>query len=124
MPTFSSRTTGLLILRLGLSIVLLWFGFSQLFDGINWVALVPDWAANLLHLPPAIIILINGSFEVVAGLFLAVGVWTRWLTLLLALHLALITFVMGLTSIGVRDFGLATAALSLFFLEEKSTKNI
>jgi len=111
-----SRTqAGLLVLRLGLASVFLWFGFSQLLDGINWVGWVPEWAVALLHLPPAFIVLGNGLFEVVFGAFLALGLWTRFVALLLTLHLALITFDIGLTATGVRDFGLtlATAALAL-----------
>jgi uncharacterized membrane protein YphA (DoxX/SURF4 family) len=107
---------GLLILRLGLAAVFLWFGFSQLFDGINWVSLVPEWAVNIAHLPPAMIVLANGLFEVVFGTLLALGILTRYVAILLALHLAFIAFQMGLTAIGVRDFGLVTALIALGFL--------
>ncbi len=106
---------GLLVLRLGLASVFLWFGFSQLLDGISWVGWVPEWAVTLLHLPPAMIVLGNGLFEVVLGALLGMGLWTRFVALLLTLHLALITIEIGPTAIGVRDFGLtlATAALAL-----------
>lgn len=107
---------GLLILRFGLAAVFLWFGFSQLLDGIHWVSLVPDWAVNLVHLPPAMIVLGNGLFEVVLGGLLAMGLWVRLSALLLGLHLALITFDIGLTAIGVRDFGLVAATIALAFL--------
>ncbi|MFZ2886545.1 MAG: DoxX family membrane protein [Minisyncoccia bacterium] len=104
------------ILRLGLAAVFLWFGFSQLMDGINWVGWVPEWAVSLLHIPPAMIVLANGAFEVIAGGLLALNLFTRWAALALALHLAVITFDIGLNAIGVRDFGLmmATIALALF----------
>jgi hypothetical protein len=46
------------------------------------------------------------------------GIWTRWAALLLALHLAVITFDIGLSAIGVRDFGLTVATLALVFLVE------
>ncbi|MES2135303.1 MAG: DoxX family protein [Patescibacteria group bacterium] len=110
---------GVLVLRLGLSAVFLWFGFSQLMDGIAWVAWVPEWAVNLLHLPPAMIVLGNGLFEVVFGTLLAIGLWTPYIALILALHLAVITFDIGLTAIGVRDFGLTIATIALALLAKK-----
>ena|SRR3990167_2945442 len=109
--------TGLLILRLGLSVVFLWFGFSQLLDGISWVAWVPEWAVSLTHLPPVFIVLANGLFEVVFGTLLAMGLWVRYVALILALHLAVITFDIGLNEIGVRDFGLTMAVIALALLE-------
>lgn len=109
-----------MILRLGLAIVFLWFGFSQLFDGINWVSWVPEWAVNLLNIPPAMIVLLNGSFEVVAGALLALNIYTRWVALALAIHLFVLVIEIGLTPIGMRDFGLMMATLALVFLcEEK-----
>lgn len=103
------------ILRNGLAAMFLWFGFSQLFDGVNWVGWVPDWIVSIVHLPPAMIVLLNGSFEVVAGILLALGIWVRPIAFLLAAHLAIITLEIGLSAIGVRDFGLTVATLSLAF---------
>ncbi len=107
---------GITILRFGLAAVFLWFGFSQLLDGLNWVGWVPEWAVNLLHIPPAFIVLLNGAFEVVAGSLLALNIMTRWVALALAAHLALITIEIGATAIGVRDFGLTIATLALALL--------
>ena len=115
----ASHEWGVTILRLGLAAMFLWFGFSQLLDGINWVSWVPEWAVNTLHLPPAMIVLANGAFEVIAGALIAFNVLTRWVALALALHLAIITVEIGMTQIGVRDFGLTMATLALVFLASK-----
>lgn len=112
---------GLYLLRFGLAALYLWFGFSQIFDGVAWVAWVPEWTVNLLHLPPAMIVLLNGSFEVICGVLLAVGLFVRPVAFILALHLALITYDIGLTAIGVRDFGLTMATLALAFLSTPKT---
>lgn len=117
MPA-TSHAWGLLLLRAGLGITMLWFGFSQIFDAVTWVTWVPEWAVNVLHIPPAMIVLLNGAFEVIAGAFLVLNFWTRWVALVLALHLALIVYEIGITAIGVRDFGLMAALLGLFFLDE------
>lgn len=116
--SMTSHEWGKTILRLGLAAMFLWFGFSQLLDGVNWVSWVPEWAPALFHIPPAMIVLLNGAFEVVAGCLIACNILTRWAALALAAHLALITFEIGMTQIGVRDFGLTMATLALAFLAE------
>jgi uncharacterized membrane protein YphA (DoxX/SURF4 family) len=113
---------GLLILRLGIAAVFLWFGFSQLFDSLAWVAIVPDWAVNILNIPPAMIVLGNGVIEVVLGSLLALGFWVRIVSFILALHLIPITLDMGFTAIGVRDFGLTLASFALSFLYDSKEK--
>ena len=112
----SRNEWGVVMLRLGLAAVFLWFGFSQLTDGLNWVGWVPEWAVELLNIPPAMIVLLNGAFEVVAGALLAFNILTRWVALALAAHLLVITIDIGLTPIGVRDFGLMMATFALAFL--------
>ena len=119
-----SNEWGILILRLGLAALFLWFGFSQLLDGLNWVSWVPAWAVALLHIPPAMIVLANGSFEVVAGSLLALNIWVRWAALLLALHLAVLVFDIGPNPIGVRDFGIMMATFALVFLEPETRVEI
>lgn len=111
------ETAGLHILRLAMAGVYLFFGFSQLFDGVNWTSLVPMWASNLIHLPPAMIVLANGLFEVVLGSLLAAGLFVTPIAILLALHLFVIALGFGFNPIGVRDFGLSFATLALGFFE-------
>lgn len=117
---------GLHLLRLGLAAVFLWFGFSQLMDGIHWVTIVPDWAVSFLHLPPAMIVLLNGSFEVIMATLLAMGFFVRITSLVLALHLLLIAFDFGFTATGIRDLGLviATLALSFIFTKKPSVEEV
>lgn len=116
MNTMSKHEIAYHILRIGLALLFLWFGFSQLFDGLSWVAWVPDWASELLHIPPAMIVLLNGLLEVVLGALLAMNLCVRIVAAILAAHLALITLEIGMTAIGVRDFGLTIATLALAFL--------
>lgn len=107
---------GVHFLRLALSAIFLWFGFSQLFDGINWVGYVPTWASNLLHLPPAMIVMGNGLFEVVLGALMAMGIMVRIVSLILALHLIPIALSLGSDPSGIRDLGLSAATLTIFFI--------
>ena len=53
-------------------------------------------------------------FELVFGLTLFVGFYTRLSAFLVALHLLDITFTVGYSAIGVKDFGLSISALAVF----------
>lgn len=117
MTTF--QRYGLIVLRIGLSILYLWFGFSQLLDGADWISWVPAWAVTLTHLQPLVIVHLNGLFELVMGTLLVTGLWVRPVALLLSAHLALVTFDIGLTAIGMRDLALTAATFALGMLTEE-----
>lgn len=119
----SRQQLGVNLLRLGLAFVFLWFGFSQLMDSLKWVTIVPQWAVDFIHLPPAMIVMANGLFEIVLGSLLALGFFVRIISFVLALHLLVIAFDFGFTATGVRDLGLvvATFAFSLIYTKEKNT---
>jgi len=106
---------GQVLLRGGLVALFLWFGLSQIAAPAEWIAWVPTWTAAFA--PAQTLVMLNGAFEVILGLALAAGFLTRWVALLLALHLFLIAFEVGYNDIGVRDFALGVATLSLFFFE-------
>ena len=107
---------GVYLLRYGLAGVFLWFGFSQLMNSLIWVSVVPEWASNLLHIPPAMIVLGNGLMEVILGSLLAMGFFVRIISLILALHLLPIAMEFGFVATGIRDFGLSIASLALSFM--------
>ncbi len=102
-----------MILRYGLALVFLWFGISQLLDPEMWIGYLPGFLQSMSN--PSVFIYANAVFEIVASILLIFGIWTRWVSGLLALHLAGITATIGLTSVGVRDFGLTIAAFALAF---------
>lgn len=105
---------GISILRIALSFVFIWFGLSQIGNAAQWVGFVPDWATSIMS--AGALVYLNGIFEVIAGLMLAIGMFPRYVALLLGLHLLVISSSLGFTAIGVRDIGLAFATFSLFFL--------
>ena len=112
------------MLRTGLVILFLWFGLSQVMAPGDWVAWVPQWTESL-GLSATMIVLLNGLFEVVLGVLLAIGFYTRIAALLLSLHLLFIAYEIGYNDIGVRDFALAVTgiALSLFGPDKYSLDN-
>ena len=101
------------ILRIGLSLVFLWFGISQLSDPNSWIGILPQWTAGLAF-PQVTFIYLNGGTEVLFGTLLLVGFFTRIAALILALHLIGIIASVGYSDIAVRDFGLMCATFSVF----------
>jgi uncharacterized membrane protein YphA (DoxX/SURF4 family) len=99
------------VLRIGLSLVILWFGFSQLVEQQSWMGYMPasmqTMHQRMMGFPePTTLVLLNGAFEVVLGVLLLLGIWVRPVAGLLALHLLGIVFSLGYNEIAVRDFGL------------------
>ncbi len=101
-----------IVLRLAIAAVFVWFGVSQLVNSDAWVGLVPVWATGF-GINAFFVVHFNGVFEILMGLFLSLGIFTRWVALILAAHLFVITTHLGLSAVGVRDFGLSFATLSI-----------
>ncbi|MGC9610838.1 MAG: DoxX family membrane protein, partial [Minisyncoccia bacterium] len=108
-----------LVLRLGIAAVFMWFGVSELLNPAQWVGFIPGWATASFGLSAGILVVLNGLFEIVAAILLALNVLSRWVALLLSLHLFIIVGEVGLGPIGVRDFGLAIMALAFAMLDEE-----
>ena len=102
------------VLRIGMAIVFLWFGTQQLLHTSAWIGLIPKSVMSISGLTAATLVHFNGAFEIVFGLCLLFGFFTRTTALLLALHILDITYVVGYNAVGVRDFGLSIATIALF----------
>ena len=101
------------ILRWGLALVFFYFGFSQIINPSAWTSFVPVFLTNLF-LSANNIVILNAIAELTLGVFLATGVYTRFSSLILSLHLFFISISMGFTPTAIRDFGLAIATLVIF----------
>ena len=102
------------VLRIGMAIVILWFSTQQFINSSYWTAYVPDSIVSLTGLSAVALVHVNAVFELVFGVMLLFGIYVRLSALLLALHLFDIMYVVGYSEIGMRDFGLAVATLSVF----------
>ena len=102
-----------IVVRLGMSAVFIWFGLSQLIDPAPWTGYVPDAAASLVGGNVTLLVLLNGWFEVVAGLTLALGLQVRLVSFLLGAHLIVISTSLGTSALAIRDYGLSIATLSI-----------
>ena len=99
------------LVRIGLALVFLWFGSQQLMNPQQWTSFIPSFITFISAIK---MVVLNGWFEVVLGVALLAGFHVRPVALLLGLHLLSIAFSVGLSPIGVRDFGLSFATLSIF----------
>src|SRR3989344_2442978 len=102
------------VVRIGLALVFLWFSSQQLLHTDQWIRLIPEWATSLSGLSAAALVKFNGIFELIFGTALLLGFFTRIVSGFLALHMLHIMFTVGYGGIGVRDFGLAMATISVF----------
>jgi uncharacterized membrane protein YphA (DoxX/SURF4 family) len=102
------------VLRLAMVAVILWFSLQQFLHNDQYMAYVPDSVVALSHLSATVLVFFNAVFELVFGVLLAFGWQTRIVSLLLALHLFDIMYVVGYGQIGARDFGLAVATFVVF----------
>lgn len=105
--------TGKIILRVSLSLLFLWFGISQIYSPNNWIGFVPNFVIHII--PANSIVLLNGSFEILFGLMMLTGFYLRFSSFLMGIHLLVIAFAMGFSSIAVRDYAITLATISLVF---------
>ncbi|MBI4155233.1 DoxX family membrane protein [Candidatus Woesearchaeota archaeon] len=109
---------GPLVLRLGLAIVLLWFGINEVLNPLLMAGYIPNWFTNLSPISINSFMILNGSFEILLGILLVLGLFTRIAAILTTLHLLFIIIALGYNEIAIRDFGLFMAALSLSLTKE------
>ena len=107
-----------LVLRVGLGLVLLWFGISEVINPVSMQGYIPSWFRAILFFNVNTFIFLNGVIEILLAVLLILGLFTRLVAILTALHLLAITIAVGYNEIGVRDFGLFMAALSLALMRE------
>ena len=105
------------VLRVSLSIVYLYFGISQLIRPETFIGWLPPEVA-LIPISPRSFVVLNGGFEVFFGTLLFLGLYRRLSAFLLGTHLMGITFTIGFTEIGMRDFGLAASTLAIVLISE------
>lgn len=102
------------LLRIASSLVFLWFGIQQLLFPDSWVGFVPNFFIGI-GFSAKFLVVCNAVLELTLGSFLIFGLYTRFASLILGLHLIGISLSIGISPTAIRDFGLAFATLSIFF---------
>jgi len=111
----NNKNYSTVIIRISLALVLLWFGIDEIINPENWFGYIPSWVSDNLPFSLDFLISLNGIFEIFIGLLLLIGLYTRIIAFIAALHLLSITIAIGYNEIGIRDFGLTLMAVSLIF---------
>lgn len=101
------------VLCIGLGLVFLYFGFQQVYSPDAWAGFIPSFLSQGVMTVNNWVML-NGVLELTLGIFLIIGLYTRFSALILSVHLFFIALSIGFTPIGVRDFGLAVATFVIF----------
>ena len=107
------REIASIIVRIGMSLVFLWFGLNQLFSPDSFMGYLPGFVAVSGFAMQAV--LLNGALEVILGGLLLAGLFTRVVAVLLVLHLLSISFGLGYNDVLIRDIGLMFATSSIYF---------
>ena len=107
--------SGRILLRFSMASVFLLFGINQVYAPTQWVGFVPQFLTNLLS--PGLIVILNGSLEIILSLFLFFGIYRRGVSLILGAHLLAITLTLGFTPLAIRDMGLSLATFSIAFFK-------
>ena len=107
---------GLLALRLGIAGVFVWFGISKFIAPFSWVKWMPSWFLNSLPITQNAFIYIMGGFEVIVGIFILMGYFTKIAAALAALQLLGIIVSIGVNEITTRDLGLLFLAIGIGLL--------
>ena len=122
-----------IVLRIAMALVFLWFGFNQVFNPVNFIGYLPGWMmgpsqpgtmgnmmavmmgsqAGFSTAQASGFVIANGVFEIIFGLLLLSGIFTRIVALLLGLHLLFISLELGYGDLMIRDFGLAVATFAV-----------
>lgn len=108
-----------LILRIGISLVILYFSSQQFVNPSSWIYFLPSWTESM-PISQIKFIYLNASFELIFGLMLLAGFYTRIVATLLAFHVLGIAISIGYNPTGMRDFGIFIALVSIA-LNEKSS---
>lgn len=110
-----NKNYSIVIIRISLALVLLWFGIDEVLNPEAWFGYIPIGLSQILPISNDIFITLSGIFEIIVGIMLLVGLYTRIIALIVALHLFFIIISVGYNDIGVRDFGLMAMSISLIF---------
>jgi len=110
------ETIGLLLLRLGLGGVFLVFGIDKFFHPKLWSAYMPPWFSGILPIELFTFIYLLGVFEIIVGVLVLIGLYTRSAAIISAAFLLGIIASLGFNDIVIRDAGLLFLALGIAVL--------
>ena len=119
----SKNQASLWSLKIGLAAVFLWFGVDKFFHPNYWIdawmpanvlLFVNNFGINEIQFT-----YLNGIFEVVVGLSLLTGVFSRMFAFLATLFLCTVILFIGFNEVIVRDVGLIGGLMAIALWPER-----
>ena len=107
---------GRLLLRIGLGIVFIWFGIDKFLRPELWEGWIPILIQSILQSKVLTFLYFLGVFEVIIGVLVLVGFYTRVAAGIAALFLFAVVLSSFSGEILVRDIGLIFLALGIVVL--------
>ncbi len=111
------KTSAYHILRVGLGVTFLWIGVLIFRDPVGWGSYLQPWAAQLLPVPIEQAMIGTAAMDVVVGLLFLVDIWVWVAGAVGAVHLAIVLTTVGINEVTVRDIGLLTGTIALFWMD-------
>ena len=102
-----------LFLRIALGVFFLWFGIDKVLTPSNWLGWIPDSIFPVLPFEVAKFILLEGIIEIIVGVLLTIGLFTRVAAAVSSLQMMLIIIFIGFNEATIRDIGLLGGTISL-----------
>ena len=118
MTEMIKRLHPLVIIRLGLAFVFLFFGVHKFLDPLVWIGFIPPIVLKMVPFSANVFIHLQGTLELLLGVALFFGILVRYVSLIAALLLAGIIISVGIDPIAARDVGLLSMALALAVAKE------
>lgn len=115
LHNISTREYAPLFVRLGVGFVFLLLGIQQFLFTEQWTTWLPHWLTQALPdaAPAMHVILVNASIDVLLGLALLLGIFTRIVAILMVIHLVGVLLTLGYNDIAIRDLGILLAAIAV-----------
>lgn len=104
------------ILRISLSLLLIYFGIAQIMDPQAWTSYIEFSLPDFID--PIYLVLFNAAMEIFFAILIATRVFMKTSALLMGTHVLFIGIMIGFNPTGVRDFALAGAFFALAFLKK------
>lgn len=126
LAMFTSSRYAFLVLRLGLAAVFLWFGVDKMLHPAYWLnAWVPQSAQAFIekfNMTGLQFIYVNGIFEILVGLSLVTGVFTKLFSVLAIIFLGCVLIFVGVSEVTIRDFAIIGGFLSILLWPENRAR--
>lgn len=110
----------LVVLRTVMGAIFIYFGYTGVFNPGMWVSFVPSWTSFLGS--PETLVKVHGILEILGGIILILGVYSRLVSALLFLNLLNIITTLKFGPVMVRDIGLL-AVLFVLLTGKSGVKN-